>query len=68
MLHEEKRKHGQEQQASNLIASKLIKTNKNSCFQKNSKNSEVNENTHIALYAVFGEASEIHIIRSYSCD
>ena len=68
MLHEEKRKHSQEQQANNLIASELIKTNKNSCFQRNSKNNEINENTHIALYTVFEEASEIHIVRLYSCD
>ena len=68
MLHEEKRKHSQEQQMSNFIVSELIKTNKNSCFQKNSKNSEVNENTHIALYAVFEKAFEIHIVRLYSCD
>ena len=68
MLHEEKRKHSQEQQVSNLIVSELIKTNKNSCFQRNSKNSEVNENTHIASYIIFRKASEIHIIRLYSCD
>ena len=68
MLHEEKRKHSQEQQASNLIASKLIKINKNSCFQRNSKNNEVNENTHIASYTVFRKAFKIHIVRLYSCD
>ena len=68
MLHEKKKKHSQKQQASNLIASELIKTNKDSCFQKNSKNSEVNENTHIALYIVFEKASEIHIVELYSCD
>jgi len=36
-LHEKKRKHSQEQQASNLIASELIKTNKTAVFKETAK-------------------------------
>ena len=48
MLHEEKRKHNKEQQASNLIMSELVKTNKTTVFRKNSrinKNNKINKNT-----------------------
>ena len=73
MLHEEKRKHNQEQQVSNLIVSELVKTNKTAAFRrnskisKNSKNSKNSGNAYIALYAVLREASEIHIIELYLC-
>src|SRR5204862_6795985 len=71
MLHEEKRKHSKEQQASNLIASELVKTNKTTVLRGNSRISKKTvESTRIlsiALYAVFGEAFKIHIIESYLC-
>ena len=72
MLHEEKRKHSKEQQASNLIMSELVKTNKTTVFRKNSRISKKTVKStrilFITLYAVFEKASEIYIIELYSCD
>ena len=67
MLHKEKRKHSQEQQASNLIARELVKTNKTAAFKENSKISKNSGNSHIPSYAILREASKIHIIELYSC-
>ena len=59
MLHEEKRKHSKEQQASNFITNKLVKTN------KTVKSTRI---LSIASYIIFKKAFKIHIIKSYLCD
>ena len=71
MLHKEKRKHSKEQWVSNFIASELVKTNKTIVFRKTTKLIKTMKSTrilHIILYAIFREASEIHIIELYLCD